>query len=67
MAKDRYTSKIKCPTCDNEAILYITENDGWSFSNRGAERIITRIEGSISKCNEEFKCGECGKKWGNSE
>jgi len=67
MAKDRYTLKIKCPVCDNEATLYITENDGWSFSNRGPERMITRIEGNILECNGEFTCNECGEKWNKDE
>lgn len=67
MAKDRYTTVIKCPDCKNNATLYITENDGWSHSDRGAERKITRIEGSISEKNGKYICDECEHKWEDSQ
>jgi hypothetical protein len=62
-SKDRYEVTIKCPNCGNQANVHIVENDGWTFVNRGPEREISRIDGSISINRENITCSKCKHKW----
>jgi hypothetical protein len=63
MSKDRYKVTIECPNCKNQAEVSIVENDGWSFANRGPEREISNINGSISISRKNLTCNKCNHKW----
>lgn len=45
MPKDRYKLKIECSECGNEAIAKITENEGFSFSRNGPQRVVAGVFG----------------------
>jgi len=61
--RDKYTRPIKCPKCDLNGILYVSEND-YPFMNK-LDRCIYKIDGNFSvSVNPEndvidVKCLQC--------
>ena len=68
-ARDRYTLQVKCVDCESTGVVDISENDGWEFARRGAERIVDKVpegftlldSGSNDIEKLSFAC-ECGSR-----
>ena len=63
-ARDRYTSRIKCPKCTEEGVLHISEND-YPFMKK-LRRDVDKVEGNfIATMHGEFEikitCKTCGE------
>lgn len=63
-ARDRYTSKIKCPKCAEEGVLHISEDD-YPFMKK-LHRAVDKVEGNFNAAmHGEFEikitCKACGE------
>ena len=53
-ARDRYTSKIKCPKCHEEGVLHISEDDYPFMKN--LHRAVDKVDGKFIACMQgEFE------------
>ena len=65
-ARDRYTSRIKCPKCKEEGVLHISEDD-YPFMKK-LHRDVDKVEGNFcAAMHGEFKikvtCKACGEEF----
>lgn len=65
-ARDRYTSKIKCPNCKEKGILHISEDD-YPFMKK-LHREVDKVDGKFNAAMEgavniSIICNECGYKF----
>lgn len=63
-ARDRYTSNIKCPNCDQIGIFHLSEDDHPYIRN--PHREIDKIEGEFTATitngiDVNVKCLKCGE------
>jgi len=42
-ARDRWTEKLKCPTCGREGRAELSQLDGWSFSNGDQSTTVDEV------------------------
>jgi len=62
-ARDRYTSKVTCPSCGQAGILHVSEDDHPYMRNphRAVDEIEGDFEASVEKgVSLKVRCKKCG-------
>jgi hypothetical protein len=57
-ARDRFTWKLKCPSCGKTGIANVSQEDGWSYMNGDRSTQIDEVPDGFIVVKNEVHCAQ---------